>query len=154
LPRGFYKLKYLETLLLQQNQLTNLTQFFAQGYYLKRIDVSHNLLQELNGLNQLKNLQFANFSSNKISEIPGEINQLKKLVILDLSNNQLLYLPKGLIGLIKLEELNLENNQLGSMPPNLQRLRKLKVLNLAGNPLGEKEKERIRKQLPEVEIVF
>jgi hypothetical protein len=40
------------------------------------------------------------------------------------------------------------------MPPNLQRLRKLKVLNLAGNPLGEKEKERIRKQLPEVEIAF
>jgi Leucine-rich repeat (LRR) protein len=74
--------------------------------------------------------------------------------MLDLSNNQLKALPKTLTGLNKLEELNLENNQLGSLPPYIYRLRKLKVLNLTGNPLSEKEKDRIRKELPLVVISF
>ena len=154
LPPGFYKLKYLEVVLLQHNLLEDIDKFYRQGFYVKRLDISHNNLAQINGLNQLKNLKYAQLSHNKISELPLEINQLKKLVSLDLSNNQLLYLPRTIIGLIKLEELNLENNQLGSLPPNLNKLRKLKSLNLAGNPIGEKEKERIRNQLPLVEINF
>jgi Leucine-rich repeat (LRR) protein len=65
-----------------------------------------------------------------------------------------LYLPRTISGLTKLEELNLENNNIGSLPPYLYRLRKLKTLNLSGNPIGEKEKDRIRRDLPDVEIVF
>ncbi len=154
LPKGFYKLKYLEAVDLSFNMLQDLNNLFEQGFYLKKIDLSFNQITNIERIYQLKNILEAKLNNNKITELPQEINQLKKLKLLDLSNNQLLYLPKTIIGLVKLEELNLENNQLGSLPPNLKRLRKLKTLNLGGNPLGEKEKERIRRELPEVEISF
>ncbi|MDZ4666484.1 MAG: leucine-rich repeat domain-containing protein [bacterium] len=154
LPKAFAKLKYIEILDLSHNQLSDLGNYYPSGYYLKKLNISNNQIGSIIGLNQFKNLQYGNLSNNKIVELPMEISQLKKLISLDLSNNQLLYLPKSIAGLTKLEELNLENNQLGSLPPYLYRLRKLKTLNLAGNPLGEKEKERIRKELPAVEITF
>ncbi|MCG9879382.1 MAG: leucine-rich repeat domain-containing protein [Bacteroidia bacterium] len=154
LPSGIYKLKYLEKVDLSFNEIKEVNKLLEQGFYIKQIDVSFNEIENIAQINQLKNLVQAKFNNNKITEIPQEINQLKKVKVLDLSNNQLLYLPRTIIGLIKLEELNLENNQIGSMPPNLKRLRKLKTLNLGGNPLGDKEKERIRRELPEVEISF
>jgi hypothetical protein len=154
LPKGFVNLKYLENLNVSNNQLITVSFYFISGYYLKKIDLSHNQIGSLDGLNQLKNLQYANFSFNNITELPAEVHQLKRLISLDLSNNKLLYLPRTFVGLTKLEELNLENNNIGSLPPYLYRLRKLRTLNLVGNPIGEKEKERIRKDLPNVEITF
>ena len=154
LPKGFVNLKYLENLNVSNNQLSTVSFYFISGYYLKKIDLSHNQIGSLDGLNQLKNLQYANFSFNNITELPAEVHQLKRLISLDLSNNKLLYLPRTFAGLTKLEELNLENNNIGSLPPYLYRLRKLRTLNLVGNPIGEKEKERIRKDLPNVEITF
>ncbi len=154
LPKGFVNLKYLENLNVSNNQLSTVSFYFISGYYLKKIDLSHNQIGSLDGLNQLKNLQYANFSFNNITELPAEVHQLKRLISLDLSNNKLLYLPRTFAGLTKLEELNLENNNIGSLPPYMYRLRKLRTLNLVGNPIGEKEKERIRKDLPNVEITF
>jgi Leucine-rich repeat (LRR) protein len=154
LPKRFIDLKYLESLNLSYNEISTISSYFISGYYLKKIDVSNNQLNTMEGLNLMKNLQYANFSANNITELPPEVHQLKRLISLDLSNNKLLYLPRTFAGLTKLEELNLENNNIGSLPPYLYRLRKLKYLNLAGNPLGEKEKDRIRKELPNVEITF
>jgi hypothetical protein len=154
LPKGFVNLKYLENLNLSNNQLSTVSFYFISGYYLKKIDLSHNQIGSLDDLNQLKNLQYANFSFNNVTELPAEVHQLKRLISLDLSNNKLLYLPRTFAGLTKLEELNLENNNIGSLPPYMYRLRKLRTLNLVGNPIGEKEKERIRKDLPNVEITF
>ncbi|MCF8427917.1 MAG: leucine-rich repeat domain-containing protein [Bacteroidia bacterium] len=154
LPKSFVKLSYLENLDLSDNHLEDLSLFYPNWYYLKKIDLSNNQLESAEGINNLKNLQYANLSFNNFAELPVEIHQLKKLVSLDLSNNRLLYLPKTFSGLTKIEEINLENNQLGSLPPKLYRLRKLKSLNLSGNPLSEKEKERIRAELPNVELTF
>ncbi len=154
LPKSILSIKGLEAINLNENKIKDLSQFFPSMYYVKTLFVSGNQLANINGINQLKNAKTLNFSNNKISEIPIEINQLKSLQILDLSNNQLLALPKSIIGLSRLEELNLENNQLGSLPPYLYRLRKLKVLKLSGNPLTEREKERIRKELPFVMVSF
>lgn len=154
LPRSFNQLKYLEVVDLSFNELKDVNKVFEQGYYIKQISLSFNSIENIGSIYFLKNVTIAKLNNNRITELPQEINQLKKLSTLDLSNNQLLYLPRTIIGLVKLEELNLENNQIGSLPPNLKRLRKLKTLNLSGNPLGEKEKDRIRRELPEVEISF
>ncbi|OYU96380.1 MAG: hypothetical protein CFE21_08260 [Bacteroidetes bacterium B1(2017)] len=154
MPKSFGKLKNLEHLNVSNNQIQSLSEFYINWFYLKKLDASNNQLNSALELNQLKSSQFINLSNNDIPELPAEIHQLKKLVSLDLSNNKLLYLPRTITGLTKLEELNLENNNIGSLPPYLYRLRKLKTINLAGNPLGEKEKDRIRKELPNVEITF
>jgi hypothetical protein len=154
LPRTMEQLKGLENVNLSHNHLENLSNFFPSMYYVKYLNASHNQLTQISQINELKTAKIIDLSDNQIEEIPIEIHQLKSLKMLDLSNNQLKALPKTLTGLNKLEELNLENNQLGSLPPYIYRLRKLKVLNLTGNPLSEKEKDRIRKELPLVVISF
>ncbi len=154
LPKSILTIKGLEAINLNENKIKDLSQFFPSMFYVKTLFASENELTNINGINQLKNAKTLSFSNNNIIEIPIEINQLKSLQILDLSNNKMVSLPKSIIGLSKLEELNLENNQLGSLPPYLYRLRKLKVLKLTGNPLSEREKERIRKELPMVMVSF
>ncbi len=154
LPNSMLKMKGLEGINLSSNQIKDLSKFFESMYYVKTLFIANNQLTQINGIHQLKNAKALDFSHNLISEIPLEINQLKSLQILDLSGNKLLGLPKSIIGLSRLEELNLEDNQLGSLPPYLYRLRKLKVLKLSGNPLSEREKDRIRKELPFVMISF
>ncbi len=154
LPKSVLQIKGLEAINLSHNSLKDLSEFYPSMYYVKTLFVANNQLTKIEGINQLKNAKALDFSGNQIKEVPIEINQLKSLLVLDLSGNQLYSLPKSIVGLNKLEELNLENNQLGSLPPYLYRLRKLKVLKLAGNPLSEREKDRIRKELPLVMVSF
>lgn len=154
LPKAMEQLKGLENVNLSHNQLQDISALFPSMYYVKNLNVSFNQLTNINQINELKTAKIIDLSNNQIEEIPAEIHHLKSLKMLDLSNNKIKALPKTITGLNKLEELNLENNQVGSLPPYIYRLRKLKVLNLAGNPLSEKEKDRIRKELPMVVISF
>ncbi len=153
-PNRFLDIKYLEYLNVSNNQLQIINPFFASFFYLRVLDISNNQVSEITDINLLKNALSLNLSYNQIKEIPFTINQLKRLKVLDLSNNRIESLPKTFIGLTKLEELNLENNELEVLPKYLYRLRKLKSMNLAGNNLSEDEKERIRKELPLVQVIF
>ena len=154
LPKKFSDIKNLESLNISNNQFQILNPFFESFFSMKFLDASNNLVSDISDLGSLRNIISLNLSNNRIKEIPLGISYLKRLKNLDLSNNQVYALPKGFVSLNKLEELNLENNQLGSLPPYLYRLKKLKSINLAGNNLSEKEKDRIRKELPLVQILF
>ncbi|MBC7383188.1 MAG: leucine-rich repeat domain-containing protein [Bacteroidia bacterium] len=154
LPKQLMENKFLEYLNMSNNLIEIISPFFDHFFYMKVLDVSNNKVRDLNGLNQLKNVITLNLAANEIEIIPNNISQLKKLKILDLSANQIKLLPKAFIGLTKLEELNLENNELTVLPKYLYRLRKLKSLNLSGNPVLEEELERIRRELPDVQLIF
>ncbi|MDH4129427.1 MAG: leucine-rich repeat domain-containing protein, partial [Spirochaetota bacterium] len=79
----------------------------------------------------LRNLKSLFLWSNNISKIPTEIGKLEKL--------ELLYLWK---------------NNLTTLPDEIKNLKRLKRLDIKRNPLSEKEKERIKSLLPNVNVSF
>ncbi|MFX1530243.1 MAG: hypothetical protein ACFFBC_03960 [Promethearchaeota archaeon] len=111
-------------------------------------------IDEIRGLNNLKELYFLNLSKNNIKEIKG-LSNLKKLIILDLSNNNIheikgletqkrlkkLYLNKncieeieGLENLINLVDLWLDDNKI-MVIKNLENLKMLELLILNKNKI-------------------
>ncbi|EKR92123.1 leucine rich repeat protein [Leptospira santarosai str. CBC379] len=68
--------------------------------------------------------------------------------------NQLTTLPKEIGKLQSLEYLNLNGNPLTSFPEEIGKLQNLKELSLVGNPSLMNQREKIRKLLPNVIIIF
>lgn len=108
-----FELITLETLILSNNRISNLTGQICQ-------------------LTALKSL---NLSNNKIEFIPAELGSLKSLVSLDLSSNQIVNLPSSMGTLANLEELILSNNQITEIPDDFRFLPKIKSINLSNNRL-------------------
>ncbi len=76
---------------------------------------------------------------------------LRKLA---LRNCKLTALPKAMKVLEQLEELDISGNELTELPRSLFRMRHLRVLNIADNPLPPAVIPRLRKALPDTEIVY
>ena len=88
IPEVIGNLKKLETLALQNNQLTSLPR----------------------SISQLTHLRDLNLSNNRIAAFPVQLSALRNLDSLNLSHNKLTKLPDELRGL-QTVELNLNNNQ-------------------------------------------
>ncbi len=82
------------------------------------------------------------------------IQKLKTLKELDLSRKDLKELSPTIGNLKALTHLDLKGNQLKILPKELGNLKALTTLSLHNNPLSDKEKEKIKKLLPECEIRF
>ncbi len=118
-PSILENLKNLETLVLSNNQLTNVHENVGGLSELTTLDLSHNRLK---------------------GEIPRWIAKLKNLKKLDLGNNSFTgSIPKWIGTLTDLEELRLDGNRLsGSIPDELCNLPNLKVLRIGHNRLSGK----------------
>jgi len=105
------------------------------------LQLSHNQITKIKGLEKLIDLERLFLNNNGIIEIKGLTKQTK-LKHLDLGNDQR-YGPynriteiKGLETLTKLRKLNLNNNDIEEIR-GLDTLKKLKELNLSGNRIRE-----------------
>lgn len=78
----------------------------------------------------------------------------KNLRKLNLHHCQLTALPKGINTMEALEELDISKNDLTELPRSLFRMKHLRVLNIADNPLPPAIIPRLRKALPDTEIVY
>ena len=56
-----------------------------------QLDLSHNLLREVNVLSSLPECEVAYWSHNQLENIPDNIDGMKSLVTLDVSHNQVKY---------------------------------------------------------------
>ncbi len=133
-----------------------LSKLLGQCVQLEKLDITHNHLTEIKGLETLINLRELHLSGNKIKEIKN-IEALVKLEELYLNNNELkeircletlvnlklLYLNgnnlnevKGLRSIVNLEYLYLDNNQIDEIN-GLGMLTKLQLLKLSQNHLAE-----------------
>jgi len=125
------------------------------------------------------NLIVLDLRMNSIEILPSEIGNLKKLKLLDLSGNKIDCLPiefinlsnlrrlhltctfkklpeeiNKLIKLEKLEILDIQGCQIKELPDNISKMRNLKELRIMFNPLSVKEKQKIKKLLPNCKIYF
>ncbi|HEO66006.1 MAG TPA: amino acid carrier protein, partial [Spirochaetes bacterium] len=84
----------------------------------------------------------------------GSKNETKQTTSLDLAGQKLKDFPARILQLTDLKELNLKDNEISHIPSEIQRLTGLKVLDLRGNPVSEKDKEQLKKWLPNTKRLF
>lgn len=109
---------------------------------LTNLDLSNNNLSEIKGLEKLTNLLELNLSYNILKNLKG-IENLINLHYLNVSNNKIEDL-KGISNLSNLSTLNITNNDISSID-ELKSLKNLKTLYLKGNYI----KDEIQDQLSE-----
>lgn len=127
----------LVTLVLNNNQLSQIPTSFAQLGSLKALVLSRNRLTSPLSptLGQLTSLSYLDLRANQLESLPTEIASLKSLTKLDASYNRLLTLPPSLGACVNLREVLLFDNKLDVLPIQLARLVELKILDLRSNPL-------------------
>lgn len=105
------------------------------------IDNNFNLTAIPERVEEMKLLERANFSYNRIEKFPAALVKLKFLTTLDLSNNQLRALHPEVNGMKNLEKLVLDNNLISSFPPSISYLSRLQRLSILNNPVVTEELE-------------
>lgn len=178
LPKDFDRLKRIVTLNLSYNQLKKLPEGYAGWRRLEWLDISNNEIEKLPyGFKSFRRLKYFNASHNQIENSPTAVISMRQLTRLDLSYNKIEKVPSGFSNLKQLTSLNISHNkvkklhrrwgsfkkivemdlsynQLSSLPTTFSRLKTLKFLNLEGNPISPKERQRIKKMLPNTVIKF
>ncbi|WP_020536489.1 WG repeat-containing protein [Lewinella cohaerens] len=107
--------------------------------------------QILPTLTALENL---NLNYHEVAAAWTPILNLENLRKLSVHDCKLTELPADLKILEQLEELDISGNELTELPRSIFRMRHLRVLNIADNPLPPAIIPRLRKALPDTEIVY
>ena len=82
------------------------------------------------------------------------IKKLNNLNYLTLSHNQIGKLPRFVKNLIHLNGLVIDNNNLRKLPRSIKKLTELETIKLSQNPIKETRIIKIKKRLPQCEVVF
>jgi hypothetical protein len=137
LDRAVGRLTFLRTLLLNDNQLTELPDSLGQLSALCVLNVANNYLITLpESLGQLQNLVALDACNNQLAAIPKSMGQNSKLKVLALPYNRIRALPANIGMLTALEILNVSYNALDEVGEEISHLKQLKFLQLGSNPLA------------------
>ena len=109
ISKNFKLFKNLETLHLDNNNITFIPLFIGELTNLKKLTISNNNLTSIpSSIQYLNSLETLKFSNNKVKKIPIEIGQLKKLECLYMDENYFSEIPTTLCYLHHLNEISLE----------------------------------------------
>jgi Leucine-rich repeat (LRR) protein len=159
-PEWVWQRTELETLVLADNQLSDVSVQIERLKKLRMLDLGHNRLTHvpdavagLDGLTdflylhdnqltalppslgRLTKLRYLNISANAFEVLPESISCMASLIELRASGNRLTSLPDSIGRLLRLRELHLRNNQLTSLPESIGALQELRQIDLRANPL-------------------
>lgn len=124
---------HLESLVLNQNELTDLTPL-RQLSALKSLWLNDNQLTDLSAINSLSQLEYLYAANNHINSM-SSITDLPQLKELNVSHNRIEDIAP-LQALVHLESLNLEGNGFKRIS-GMEKLTKLRFLSLANNPVSD-----------------
>jgi len=127
----------LETLVLADNDLTELSEKVGQLRKLRMLDLGHNRLERLpDAMGDLKELtSFLYLHDNRLTGLPSSMARLRQLRYLNISENLLTLLPEPVCDMSGLQELRATDNQIGELPEEIGRLSRLRELHLRNNRL-------------------
>eukprot|EP01135_Chromosphaera_perkinsii_P010953 Nk52_evm6s2297 gene=Nk52_evmTU6s2297 len=132
----------MKALVVNKNKLKDLSKLFHTCPLLNTVVVSDNELEDLKGIESLKELKKLSASNNRIKSL-GWLNDMvskQELCELRLCNNGIEVVPECIEGFKGLRIIDLGKNQISSIE-SLMHLRKLKLLrnlNLKGNPITKR----------------
>lgn len=133
----FSKLKNLDRLLLDHNELTRVPANLPKA--ITDLRLGHNKISKIlsNSFKGMANLTNLQLRANVLEDVAGGFKGLKSLTMLDLRNNKLKKLPDSLPE--RLQQLYLEFNNIESLPVGfLTMYPELKFVRLAHNKLTDK----------------
>ncbi len=116
IPESVFNLKYLRTLKLHHNKISEISHLITNLKEITTLDISYNRLSVFpKPFRNLKNLRILKLNHNKISEISHLISNLKEMTTLDVSYNKLSVFPKPLQSLKSLKFVNIEGNKITNL---------------------------------------
>lgn len=122
---------------------------------LRELILSKNNIRELpDWIGEMRSLRRLDVSNNNLTALPATIGKLDSLVYLLLNRNRIEALPAEIGDMSSLEEIELWDNELSIVPDEIRNLRRLKMLELRGILFSPDEQDRIRKLLPETDVLF
>nr|XP_033485399.1 fibromodulin [Epinephelus lanceolatus] len=133
----FSKLKHLDRLLLDHNELTRVPPNLPKSVTDLRLD--HNKITKIlsSSFEGMANLTTLQLQANVIEDVGGVFKGLKSLTMLDMRENKLKKIPDNLPE--RLQQLYLEFNNIESVPPGFLTMNpKLQFVRLAHNKLTDK----------------
>jgi len=102
----------------------------------------------------LVGLRHLDLSGNRFQDWPSILTSLPGLRELNLSGNLLTEVPAGLSRMTSLKVLDLRGNLLTDVPVETSLWPALELLDLSANPLPASTVERLRRALPDVQVLF
>lgn len=145
-PMQVLEFKNLQSLILNNNQLSHIPDEISQLTKLERLIIYTNNLDRLpSSITQLQNLKVLMVGGNgygsKFAALPSDIGNLVNLEELSLQYNPISSLPPSIGGLKKLRKLNMKSNNLTTLPPEIGQLTQLEELEVDFNPITSWPKE-------------
>ncbi|HEY5747120.1 MAG TPA: leucine-rich repeat domain-containing protein [Chryseolinea sp.] len=151
IPEDICDLRELEDVEFDRNKLKSIKNI-ACLTNLSRLSLIGNKLTTIEGLSNLKRLQYLNISNNNFSggidaELPENLEELM------LGNSKLKSFPLSILNLNELITLHLANNkELTHIPVGISKMKKLKEIILDGTSVPRDEVLKLAKLMPWCEI--
>jgi Leucine-rich repeat (LRR) protein len=126
----------LQTLVLADNDLTEISERVGGLRDLRMLDLGHNRLREIPaGLGELEGLSdFLYLHDNELTTLPPTLRRLRRLRYLNISENAFEVLPEAVTEMSGLIELRVTDNRLTGLPPSISRLVRLREQHVRNKP--------------------
>ena len=133
-PKALFKLKYLEYLDMQENNLVSIPEDIAELQNLTCIDLRLNHISVLpESIAHIPSLKKLYLGNNAFQEIPAVVGKCPALELIDFSNNIVYDGCEHLLKSKSIANIYLKNNGLQSFPFNKIGRNRIKELNLMEN---------------------
>jgi hypothetical protein len=136
-PESVWGQTDLETLVLADNDLSEVSEQIGCLRKLRMLDLGHNQLTRVpDALGDLEGLtDFLYLHDNRLTSLPSSLARLTKLRYLNISENAFEIIPESVCAMASLTELRASDNQLTSLPDSIGQLASLRELHLRNNRL-------------------
>jgi Leucine-rich repeat (LRR) protein len=136
-PAWVWERTDLETLVLADNELSEVSSRIGRLKKLRMLDLGHNRLTQVpDALADLDGLtDFLYLHDNQLTSLPSSLARLTTLRYINVSENAFETWPESISWMAGLIEIRASDNRLTSLPESIASLKELRHIDLRGNAL-------------------